>query len=188
MFELGSKAKQSLEFLAALQHGDVTIKKTGYNSFGGYWYPTLDDILTAIQPMLVKYGCIVVWSEIDHGHEQEVLGSEKGTDYYVHTDSTVACKILNAYEPQDYIGCLSHGYGINKNADKTCKATTIAKRYSLINLLGIKAVNDEDTDNPKFDVQNSQQMGEAAKAFRNRKARSRSVNIDEQRANSDTII
>lgn len=154
----GSEVNSSIAMIAELQHSNVEIKQTGYNSFGKYHYATLDDILKAIQPYLAKHKCVVLWSEDQHVHDVRTCydTEQKDSDYYVHTDTTLTCMIVSATNPDDFVSTQSHGYGINKNADKTCKATTIGKRYSLNNLLGLQQVNDEDTDNSKFDVASQQ--------------------------------
>lgn len=142
MLNIGPNANNSLKVLAYLQHNGIEIKMTGYNSFGSYEYATLPDILGAIQPTLAKFNCVVCWSEDNHINER--VASEG--DYYIHTDVITTCKIVYIEDTEDYIETTSHGYGINKNADKTCKATTISKRYSLTNLLGLKNTGDDDTD------------------------------------------
>ena len=154
------------------------------SSFGGYNYPTADDILDMLKPFLAKHNCIVVSSEVSHEHERFVSPNDK--DFYYFTDSVVIASIINVEDKEDYISASSHGAGLNKNSDKTTKAETLAWRYALMRLLNIKRINHEDTDNPAFDVKKDNAfMGDAAKSFKNRQRKTRSV---EDKRNSSSLL
>ena len=178
MLSVGPEASKTLQLLGYLQHNQIEIPEIGYNKFSGYKYPLLDDILEAIRPQLKEYNCIVVWSELQHTHERFEQPSDKGDiDNYLFTDSLVLCRILNIDNSQDYIECTSHGAGLNKNADKTLKAETIARRFSLMMLLGMQKLKAEDTDASEYDFRASskvshstasEEMGGAARSFKNR--------------------
>ena len=79
--------------------------------------------------------------------------SEEGVDgdYYIFTDCIVTCRIQSVEELDDYVSSQSSGAGINKNADKTLKAQTIARRFSLMCLLGMQKLKAEDTDDSEHD-------------------------------------
>lgn len=149
--ELGKEAKSSLYLLGELQHKDIEIPETGWNSYSKYKYPLLDDILGAIQPFLKAHHCIVLWSEDEHEHDTTFGEEGVDGDYYLATDVIVTCRIQCIENIYDYVQTQSHGYGINKNGDKTLKAQTIARRFSLMCLLGMQKLKAEDTDDSEHD-------------------------------------
>ena len=150
--ELGKEAKNSLYLLGELQHNDVEIPETGWNAYSKYKYPLLDDILDAIQPYLRANRCIVLWSEDEHEHDV-THGDTLDDGYYIGTDVIVTCRIQYIDNIYDYVQSQSHGYGLCKNGDKTLKAQTIARRFSLMCLLGMQKLKAEDTDDSEHDPQ-----------------------------------
>lgn len=170
--ELGPEANNSLQLLGYLQHNNIEIPETGYNSFGKYKYPLLDDILKAIQPFLEKYKCIVMWSEDDHCHDR--YEDEEGNNY-LFTDSIVTCRIQCIENINDYVQTQSHGAGLNKNSDKTLKAETIGRRFSLMCLLGMQKLKAEDTDDSEYDVR-GQSVKSRPMSFKEKMANRRTDN------------
>lgn len=181
MIEFGPEPFACLKLLAALQHNEISIPKTGYNSFGKYNYSTLDNILGTIQNTLKEYNCVVMWSEDTVQHEKF---DTEGGDYYLFTDVVTTCRIQCVANSEDWISTQSHGAGMNKNSDKTCKATTISKRYSLINLLALQSVNEEDTDNDIFEPRREQQSTEGLSFKERMKQRSTAA----KRSNSNKLV
>lgn len=188
---IGKGVDKVFQLLADLQHSKVEIVKTGYNKFGSYEYATKDDILKAINPFLKKHGCIVMWSEESHEHTQRE--NKDGSTYWMHTDSIVKCRIQALSGVEDYVEGTSHGYGINKNSDKTLKARTIAERYALTGLLGIPSVSEDDVDASHSDVRGQEQSTPkevviSNESFAERTRRKRATSVDSKRSASNLLM
>lgn len=188
MIEYGPEPFACLKLLAALQHNEIVIPKTGYNSFGKYNYSTLDDILGTIQKYLSEYHCVIMWSEDTVNHDKWDREYGDKYEYHLFTEVVTTCRLQCIDNTEDWISTQSHGAGINKNADKTCKATTISKRYSLINLLALQSVNEEDTDNDLFEPRESFTNQEELSARMSFKERMQQRKTSTKRSQSKKLV
>lgn len=128
----------SREILSKIQM-ELKAPKNQYNSFGKYHYRSCEDILTAVKPLLEKYGATLTLSDT-----VEYIGDR----YYVLAyasleDGDGRSVSVRAYarEPDEKKGMDS--------SQITGTASSYARKYALNGLFLIDDVKDADTDEYK---------------------------------------
>ena len=115
---------------------ELKAPKSNYNSFGKYNYRSAEDILTAVKPLLQKYGCKMTLSD-------EVVAV--GDRYYIKatvklTDETGETETVTALAREDEVKKGMDGSQI------TGTASSYARKYALNGLFLIDDTKDADTD------------------------------------------
>ena len=131
------------QVLAMIQH-DLNAPKSQYNSFGKYNYRSCEDILSALKPLLKKYGMTIVLSD-------EIVGV--GNRYYIKATATLSdgkTSLTNsAFAREDEVKKGMDG------AQITGTASSYARKYALNGLFAIDDQKDPDTDENKLQQQNA---------------------------------
>ena len=123
--------------LSAIQ-AELKAPKSQLNKFGGYAYRKAEDILEAVKPLLVKYGCALTCSD-ELVHE--------GERYYIR-----ARAILHDNDSSAEISCFAYA---REEAEKkgmdasqvTGASSSYARKYALNGLFCIDDTADSDTTN-----------------------------------------
>lgn len=130
-----AKEKMLSEKVTALQ-AELKAPKNQYNKFGGYAYRSCEDILTAVKPLLVKYGLsLELTDSIEHIGER----------YYVKATAIIGdsktYKSVTAYAREEETKKGMDGSQI------TGSASSYARKYALNGLFLIDDVKDADATN-----------------------------------------
>ena len=129
--------------LATIQH-DLNAPKSQYNSFGKYNYRSCEDILSALKPLLKKYGMTIVLSD-------EIVGV--GDRYYIKATATLSdgkTSLMNsAFAREDEVKKGMDG------AQITGTASSYARKYALNGMFAIDDQKDPDTNENKLQQQNA---------------------------------
>ncbi len=114
--------------------------KTGKNEYEGYTYRSIDDVYTALQPLLGKHGVVIV---------PKVLSRESLTANTLTGKPSQRCimevefKVVNRYGSS--LKITTWGEALDTSDKATNKALTAAYKYAMIELFCI-AVGQEDAD------------------------------------------
>ena len=119
---------------------ELKAPKSKHNSFGNYYYRSLEDILEGVKPFLKKYGCTLMISDI-------VL--EIGDRFYIQAqaeliDIETGEKVINTALARE----ISDKRGMD-GAQITGSASSYARKYCLNGLFLIDDTKDADTDEAK---------------------------------------
>lgn len=132
--------------LTTLQ-AELKAPKSQYNSFGKYYYRNCEDILTAVKPLLQKYGAGLYLTD-----SIEMIGDR----YYVKAVATFTIgeeDIQNvAYAREDLDKKGMDGSQI------TGTASSYARKYALNGLFLIDDTKDADTDEYRFQTEQEQKQ------------------------------
>ena len=117
---------------------ELVVPKTKWNSYGGFYYRSCEDILDAVKPIAKERGCIVTLSD-----SIELVGER----YYVKATATIV-------DMEDGSTAFSTSYAREAESRKgsdvsqvTGAASTYARKYALA---GLFAIDDSvDADVPK---------------------------------------
>ena len=108
--------------------------KSRKNTYGGYNYRSAEDILTAVKPLLEKYGCTMTISD-------EIV--QVGERIYVKASVTISddteTKTVTAFARANYTLDLA-------DSQITGTASSYARKYALNGLFLIDDIKDADTD------------------------------------------
>ena len=114
---------------------ELKAPKNRKNSFGGYNYRSLEDILEAVKPLLAKYGATLrIWDEVEcHGSRVYVVANAILT-----TDD-------GEYSAKGYAREAESKKGMD-DSQTTGTASSYARKYALNGLFLIDDTKDADTD------------------------------------------
>lgn len=119
------------------------------NSFGGYKYRSLEDIMQAVKPLLITTQCTITFAD-----RVELIG----TRYYVHT----VCKLRNASGETEVSEAYAREQEQKKGMDEaqiTGSASSYARKYAACSLLAID-------DNLEPDMVDNREEGQKKAATR----------------------
>lgn len=114
---------------------ELKAPKSNYNSFGKYRYRSAEDILTAVKPLLLRYGCQMTLQD-------DIVAV--GDRYYIKATAT----ITDGTESET-VTALAREDEIKKGMDGsqiTGTASSYARKYALNGLFLIDDTKDADTD------------------------------------------
>ena len=114
---------------------ELKAPKSNYNSFGKYRYRSAEDILTAVKPLLLRYGCQMTLQD-------DIVAV--GDRYYIKATVT----ITDGTESET-VTALAREDEIKKGMDGsqiTGTASSYARKYALNGLFLIDDTKDADTD------------------------------------------
>lgn len=115
---------------------ELKAPKNNYNSFGKYNYRSAEDILTAVKPLLEKYGCTMTIAD-----EVVCIGER----YYIK--ATV--RLTDADGETEAVTALAREDEVKKGMDGsqiTGTASSYARKYALNGMFLIDDTKDADTD------------------------------------------
>ena len=125
--------------------GELNAPKNQRNNFGKYNYRSAEDILEALKPLLVKYGCFINISDT-----VELIGNR----YYIKA----VAKITNI----EGISVESSAYAREEESKKgmdssqlTGSTSSYARKYALNGLFAIDDNKDADTNNYREQINNA---------------------------------
>ena len=132
---------------------ELKAPKSNFNSFGKYRYRSAEDILTAVKPILAKYGCQLTISDdiVFIGSRFYIKATVTITDEEGNTES------VSAYAREDESKKGMDGSQI------TGTASSYARKYALNGMFLIDDTKDADTD--EFHNQTIQSQSKITKAF-----------------------
>ena len=116
---------------------ELKAPKGQYNKFGKYSYRSCEDILEALKPHLLKYGCVVTLTD-----DMQLIGER----YYLKTTATITdadsgksvSNVALAREDKERAGM--------SESQITGTASSYARKYALNGLFLIDDTKDADTD------------------------------------------
>lgn len=114
---------------------ELKAPKNRKNTFGNYKYRSAEDILTAVKPLLDKYGCLLTLSD-------EII--ERGGRVYV-----MATAVIETAEGKEVVRAFAREPESKKGMDDsqiTGTASSYARKYALNGLFLIDDTKDPDTD------------------------------------------
>lgn len=109
------------------EFGAVQAGRTGQTGHRKYQYADLNSFLTAVRPILSKYGLAVI---------QRPMPTTE--------DRAVCLETLLTHESGEWIGCELELVAEDNTPQKIGSALTYARRYSLISMIGIAPEEDDD--------------------------------------------
>lgn len=116
---------------------ELKAPKGQYNKFGKYYYRSCEDILEALKPHLLKYGCVVTLTD-----DMQLIGDR----YYLKATATITdaesgksvSNVALAREDKERAGM--------SESQITGTASSYARKYALNGLFLIDDTKDADTD------------------------------------------
>jgi len=115
---------------------ELKAPKSNFNSFGKYRYRSAEDILTAVKPILSKYGCQMTITD-----DIVFIGSR----FYIKATVTIADEEGNTESVSAYAREDESKKGMD-GSQITGTASSYARKYALNGLLLIDDTKDADTD------------------------------------------
>jgi hypothetical protein len=116
---------------------ELKAPKNQYNSFGKYKYRSTEDILEAVKPLLLKYGCVMIIS--DSIHEKANI---------IYCESAV---LLIDKQGQRYESCASAGIDPNRKgmdiSQSFGSSSSYSRKYALSALFLLDDTKDADATN-----------------------------------------
>lgn len=121
---------------------------------GGYNVVTSDQVTAHVQPLLVKYGVMIIptvteWGVVD---PEPSINEKTGKRYPFRTEATVRVRWVNIDDDADFFENEWFGFGIDPSDKGPGKATTYAVRYLILKTLliptGDKDSEDGNDDSP----------------------------------------
>jgi hypothetical protein len=122
--------------------------KSQYNSFGGYKYRSLEDILQAVKPILSELGCILLIKD-------EIM--QVGDRIYVKAIAT----LINSAGERIEVTAMAREALTKKGMDEaqiTGAASSYARKYALNGLFLLDDTKDPDTDEHTKQVKQTRQQ------------------------------
>lgn len=115
---------------------ELKAPKSNYNSFGKYNYRSAEDILTAVKPILAKYGCLLTLSD-------DVV--QVGDRIYIKATATITDADGNKESVTAFAREEDSRSGFTSGQLSGC-SSSFARKYSLNGLFLIDDTKDADTD------------------------------------------
>lgn len=129
--------------------GELThIKKGGKadSSVGGYAFVKHDDVMAAVQPLLVKHGVAMVASAKERDGSPYQVGQTKGGNPIWRTVLDVQLVLLNADDPSEALQTSAVGYGDDSGDKGPGKAYSYGMKTGLQKLLCLPAGDEGDNE------------------------------------------
>lgn len=133
---------------------ELKVPKGNYNEFGKYRYRSCEDILEAVKPICIKYGCILTLTD------KIVAVSDR-----VYVEATASLRIPG--ENGVYVTAYAREPETKKGMDEsqiTGAASSYARKYALNGLFAIDDTKDADTMKAE-DKQPEKKIGNTAKVI-----------------------
>lgn len=140
------------EQLIAIQN-ELKVNKTQYNSFGKYYYRSLEDITEAAKPIAAKHGCVFTMSD-------EVI--QVCERYYVKATATVTNTDGESVSSTAYAREALTKKGMD-DSQITGTASTYARKYAAGGLFALDDTKDADTN--EYRETTKDEKAEAREAF-----------------------
>ena len=124
------------------------IGKEKTNAQQGFKYRGIDDVMNALQPVLVKYGVFVVPEILEQVREERTSRNGAALIYSV-------CKIKFTFYARDgsSISAITIGEGMDSGDKATNKAMAIAFKYACFQVFCIPTEEMKDPDNESHELQ-----------------------------------
>ena len=128
------KTKEKIDYLIAIQ-SELKVPKNQFNSFGKYKYRSAEDILEAVKPLLLKYGCYLTFTE----RTEEIAGYlvliSKAT--ISDGETTMSVEAPAGINPERKGMDIAQSFG---------SSSSYAKKYALGNLFLLDDTKDADSN------------------------------------------
>ena len=139
--------KEIVEAIAAVMHKVGYVQKKGTNTFHGYKYASIEDVLDKVQPALAEVGLIITQDELSH----EIV-ADNNLMQAIYS-FTLAHKSGTTAPPIRHTGLAALRNSKGGYDDKALnKCHTAARKYFILGLFqiptGLAADPDEDEDKP----------------------------------------
>jgi len=128
------KTEEKIDYLIAIQ-SELKAPKNQFNSFGKYKYRSAEDILEAVKPLLLKYGCYLTFTE----RIEEVAG------YLVLISKATICDGETTMSVEAPAGINPERKGMDI-AQSFGSSSSYAKKYALGNLFLLDDTKDADSN------------------------------------------
>lgn len=146
------KASVTLACIAEMQ--TVASDESGQNKQGGnYKYKTEADLLSALKPIARKHNCIMLFGAVDAQASSGFFNSQTKNDntprdrLMTLSFAVMKLRLQCVTDREDYVEVYCPGFKADQVSDKALGATTIAKRYCMMQLAAIPSSGDDDPDN-----------------------------------------
>lgn len=116
---------------------ELKVPKGQYNTFGGFYYRSCEDIFEAIKPIALKYGLLFVLSDEIVGANDRVYIKATATVIDTESGEKITTSAF-AREPIDQKGM--------NQSQITGSASSYARKYALNGLLALDDTKDVDTN------------------------------------------
>tara|TARA_B110000438_G_C15810396_1_gene649369 strand:- start:793 stop:1344 length:552 start_codon:yes stop_codon:yes gene_type:complete len=128
------KTEEKIDYLIAIQ-SELKAPKNQFNGFGKYKYRSAEDILEAVKPLLLKYGCYLTFTE----RIEEVAG------YLVLISKATICDGETTMSVEAPAGINPERKGMDI-AQSFGSSSSYAKKYALGNLFLLDDTKDADSN------------------------------------------
>ena len=128
------KTEEKIDYLIAIQR-ELKAPKNQFNGFGKYKYRSAEDILEAVKPLLLKYGCYLTFTE----RIEEVAG------YLVLISKATICDGETTMSVEAPAGINPERKGMDI-AQSFGSSSSYAKKYALGNLFLLDDTKDADSN------------------------------------------
>ena len=142
------KTEEKIDYLIAIQ-SELKAPKNQFNSFGKYKYRSAEDILEAVKPLLLKYGCYLTFTE----RIEEVAG------YLVLISKATICDGKTTMSVEAPAGINPERKGMDI-AQSFGSSSSYAKKYALGNLFLLDDTKDADSNKVNEPIAKKEKLDE----------------------------
>ena len=142
------KTEEKIDYLIAIQ-SELKAPKNQFNSFGKYKYRSAEDILEAVKPLLLKYGCYLTFTE----RIEEVAG------YLVLISKATICDGETTMSVEAPAGINPERKGMDI-AQSFGSSSSYAKKYALGNLFLLDDTKDADSNKVNEPIAKKEKLDE----------------------------
>ena len=129
------------------------IGKNKTNTSQNFKYRGIDDVMNALQPMLVKYGVFVVPEILEQTREERTSRNGAALIYSI-------CKIMFSFFAKDgsHVSAITIGEGMDSGDKATNKAMAIAFKYACFQVFCIPTEEMKDPDSESHELKPPPQL------------------------------
>jgi hypothetical protein len=142
------KTEEKIDYLIAIQ-SELKAPKSQFNNFGKYSYRSAEDILEAVKPLLLKYGCYLTFTE----RIEEVAG------YLVLISKATICDGETNMSVEAPAGINPERKGMDI-AQSFGSSSSYAKKYALGNLFLLDDTKDADSNKVNEPIAKKEKLDE----------------------------
>lgn len=127
------------------------IEKTGRNSMQNYSFIEHAEVVTALRPLMEKYGILVIPETVSRNMDRfDVTRSNGKQGVDIHVSVVSRYTVIDADKPEDRFVCeWDAGEAIDSSDKATNKATTASEKTFLMKLFKISDRDDADASSPE---------------------------------------
>jgi len=142
------KTEEKIDYLIAIQ-SELKAPKNQFNSFGKYKYRSAEDILEAVKPLLLKYGCYLTFTE----RTEEIAGYLVLTSKATISDgeTTMSVEAPAGINPERKGMDIAQSFG---------SSSSYAKKYALGNLFLLDDTKDADSNKVNEPIAKKEKLDE----------------------------